>query len=203
MIAKWLSLLLLLSYPVAVHLAPPVGVAILMALLLLMVWTQWRSKQGGGLRLGALVLGFSLFLAMYPGRGELILYLPPVLINLLLLWFFARTLFLPHRPLITLFAEQFHQVEAGPALAAYTRGVTVLWSWLFALMAVESVVLAIWASRETWSLFTNFFNYLLILLVFLVEHRIRIRRLPELEHPGFFGFLLALRHFDPRTLLKS
>ena len=56
---------------------------------------------------------------------------------------------------------------------------------------------------ETWSLFTNFINYLLVLMVFLIEHKIRQLSLPKLDHPGFIGFLLALRHFDPRILLKS
>ena len=70
-------------------------------------------------------------------------------------------------------------------------------------MAIESWLLAMLASHAVWSLFTNFINYLIVLLVFMFEYRVRIRRLAQLEHPGFFRFLFSLRKLDMRGLLGS
>lgn len=200
---RGLGLILLLCYPFAVHLSPGIGVAILIALLLQIAWSQWQEGTRWAVWVFIASLWLALFLWWSPDQARMVLYLPPILINLLLLWLFAHTLFPPHRPLITLFAEQFHQVEANLALVRYTRGVTLIWSWVFAALAIESTMLALWASRETWSLFTNLINYLLVLIVFLIERKMRLIRLPNLDHPGLIGFLLALKRIDPRTLLKS
>ncbi|MCU7809621.1 MAG: hypothetical protein KZQ77_00080, partial [Candidatus Thiodiazotropha sp. (ex Notomyrtea botanica)] len=83
----------------------------------------------------------------------------------------------------------------------YTYGVTVLWSALFMIMIVESVLLALYATPEVWSLFTNFINYAFIGLVFFIEYRVRTRKLPHLQHPGFTAFLLSLRHIEWRKLI--
>jgi uncharacterized membrane protein len=135
--------------------------------------------------------------------AQSLLYLPPVLISVLLGLVFAHTLLPGNTPLITSFARFSRAEPLDSVTLTYTRKVTLVWSALFCLLAVESTLLAIFASYPLWSLFTNFLNYLIILLVFALEYRVRIRRLSHLSHPGFIGFLLSLRKFDIRTLRKS
>lgn len=200
---KQLSLILLLCYPPAVHYLPLVAVFIVVSLLLLVGIDNLRRNEPRGYWILALCVMLSVVVLAAPNQADLLLYLPPILINLLLFILFAQTLFARRRPLITRFAERFHNVQADPALYRYTRRVTLVWSWVFALMLLQSLALALFASREVWSLFTNLINYLLILVVFFVEYRIRLHQLPHLNHPGFVGFLLSLKEVNPRELLKS
>lgn len=200
---KQLSVILLLCYPPAVHYLPLGAVFIVLALLLIVGIDNLRKGERRGYWILTLcVMLFSVILAS-PKQADLLLYMPPVLINLLLFVLFAQTLLPRRRPLITAFAERFHNMTADPSTYRYTRRVTQVWSWVFGLMMLQSLLLAIAASREVWSLFTNFINYLLILMIFFVEYRIRLRRLPHLNHPGFVNFLLSLKEVNPRELLKS
>jgi uncharacterized membrane protein len=114
---------------------------------------------------------------------------------------FGYTLLPGQRPLISRFAEILHGHVLDTLTLRYTRGVTLLWSSLFALMTLESLLLGLLAEPAIWSLFTHFINYLVLLLVFFLEYRLRLRHLPHLEHPGFFGFLCSLRRVDWRRLL--
>jgi hypothetical protein len=68
----------------------------------------------------------------------------------------------------------------------------------FAVLALESLLLALFAPLHLWSIFSNFFNYLFLLLFFIVEYRIRVYLFPEVEHPGFFGFVRDLLQLDRR-----
>lgn len=147
----------------------------------------------------ALLLG-SLFLDKDAQR---LLYLPPVLIPLLLGVVFAHSLWSGNTPLITSFARFSRAEPLDSATLSYTRKITLMWSGVFFVLAVESVLLAAYASYPLWSLFTNFLNYLVILLTFALEYGVRVRRLSHLQHPGFIGFLLSLRKFDIRALRKS
>jgi uncharacterized membrane protein len=80
----------------------------------------------------------------------------------------------------------------------YTRNVTLAWVIFFTVLALESLLLALYGSTLVWSLFTNFLNYIFLLLFFLVEYLLRVRLFPEQEHPGFFSFMRSLTKVDPR-----
>ncbi|RLW65414.1 MAG: hypothetical protein B6D70_04535, partial [gamma proteobacterium symbiont of Stewartia floridana] len=75
------------------------------------------------------------------------------------------------------------------------------WSGMFAFLTIESAYLAYFADTETWSLFTNFVNYLIVIAGLLIEYRIRERKLPHLEHPGFWNFVRLVRRIEWRSLL--
>jgi uncharacterized membrane protein len=122
--------------------------------------------------------------------AQWLLYAPPVAINLALCWLFGRTLARGRVPLIARFAVM-EQGTLSPELASYTRKLTWLWTLLFAGAAVASVVLALSGSRDAWSLFTNFLNYLLVAVMFLGEfvyRRLRFR---------------SYRHHSPLQLLRN
>jgi uncharacterized membrane protein len=199
-------LVLLLVYPLTLHLGILEGwllpaVAILLALVLLSALLMLGNGNRSGWLLLLASLGMAVWLTAMHGNPRLLLRLPPVAINGILCILFGATLLAGQKPLITRFAETMHGHALDAAAQRYTRGVTILWTTLFALMMTESALLALLASPETWSLFTNFINYVVVLLVFFLEYRLRIRRLPQLQHPGFAGFLLALSRIDWRKLL--
>lgn len=200
---KLLSFMLLLSYPLTVHYFPLGAVFIVLTLLLLVGIDNLLKEERRGYWILTLCIMLLSVVLSWPKMADFLLYLPPILINLLLFILFAQTLLPRRRPLVTAFAERFHNIEADPFTYRYTRRVTLLWSWVFGLMMLQSLALSVAASREIWSLFTNLINYLLVLIIFFVEYRIRLRQLPHLNHPGFVNFLLSLKDVRPQELLKS
>ncbi len=168
--------------------------------------------SGGGLVMKRARFGWVLLLsgvgllvcqAYYPPAAQVMLFLPPILINLLLCSLFARTLGADATPLISTFARAVHGHELDEVAQHYTRAVTQLWVGLFMLLALVSLLLALFAPLEIWSLFTNLISYILVLLLFIVEYQVRIRHLSHLKHPGFIGFMRLLGTIDLRSLSKS
>lgn len=135
------------------------------------------------------------------GEEALIVYAPPVLINLAMMLLFYRTLMPGSTPLVGRVAAMWRG-ELDAEVARYTRRVTIAWTVFFGLTAVESIGLALFAPLEIWSLFTNCLNYVLVLLFFLVEYRLRHYCLPEHEHLSFRDFCRLLTSTDLRTLAR-
>jgi uncharacterized membrane protein len=111
------------------------------------------------------------------------LYLPPVLIATALFQLFAHTLLPGEEPLLCRFARHLDGVEDERRLG-YARTLTWFWTFFFAAMLVEAVLLALFAPIEIWSLFTNFVNYIVIaglLLLQLIYRSFHLRRLPNLQ----------------------
>ena len=140
-----------------------------------------------------------LYLVWSTHSAGTLLLLPPVLINLAMALIFGSTLLPGATPLITQFSRILKGTLDAKALR-YTRRITLAWVVFFTLMALESVLLALYAPPWVWSLFTNFLNYLFLLLFFLVEYALRVRLFPEQEHPGFIPFIRSLTKVDPRCI---
>ncbi len=100
--------------------------------------------------------------------------------NLLLLWYFARTLRAGSESLITRLARRVHGTLA-PEMAVFTRRVTVAWCVFFAGQVVVSGLLLALAPLEAWSMFINLINLPLIVLMFAGEYLYRTIRYPD--HP--------------------
>ncbi len=153
----------------------------------------WGLTSGGRRAMTAIALtagafGVSLWLAgRFPG---LLLYSPPVVINLLLCGFFARTLLHGRESLVTRFARIGRGGQLAPDLARYTRNLTRAWAGFFALMAAISVTLAVTGPVAAWSIFTNFLNYGLVVLFFILEYT--YRRVRYRHHP----------HVSPREMIS-
>jgi uncharacterized membrane protein len=200
-----LLLIMLISYPIVLHLGvmhdqvrPALGV--LLGLLLVSgMFILSTGSRYGWLLLGSALLG-GVWALSYRSDPTPLLRLPPVVVNGMLCLLFGSTLLPGKRPLIERFAEIIHGHALDQRTLRYTRGATLGWTVLLAFLTLESLLLGLLADAGIWLLFTNYINYLVLLLMFFLEYQLRLRRLPHLEHPGFAGFLLALRRIDWRRL---
>jgi uncharacterized membrane protein len=183
------------AYPLlnhaAVVLREPRWAALGIALVVWALVAGWSSVLVATLTAGA-TFAVSLWLAAH--WPALLLYAPPVTINLALCWFFARTLRRNHEPLVSRFAR----IERGhlPSdLARYTRNLTAAWAVFFVLMAAISVILAVTGPVAVWSLFSNIVNYLLVVLFFIVEYIYRRVRYRHHPHATPWQMICRLRNY--------
>jgi len=187
---------LAVAYPVLVHLA----------VIWPFPWLEWLALAVlsvlplyGALRAGkywawcALIAALIAAVLVVRWHGAYwILLLPPVAIPLSLLVLFGASLRRGQRPMVTRFAL-LARGSLPPDLEHYTRRVTVLWIVVFVILTLSAVLLAVFASRELWSLATNFLHYLLIGGVFVAEYAYRRWRFRHHEHPGFLAYLRGLK----------
>jgi uncharacterized membrane protein len=184
---------MLIGYMSLVHLSVlhgKLGMAFLLLLLpalLLMLPNGTARLVAGLLFLFALYFGLDTVIA----QGPPLFYLPPILINLMLAILFGRTLRPGQTPLITQYSILIRG-KLEPDVVSYTRRVTQLWTLFFIFMATQSLLLALFAPVEIWSLFVNLLNYLFTLMLFVGEFLFRVRYLSSLEHPGFLQFITAI-----------
>lgn len=99
----------------------------------------------------------------------------------LLCFVFARTLGPGREPLCTYFARLVHGTLPA-AIVNYTRGLTLAWALFFGTMALVSTALFHVAPLAVWSGFANFFTGPLIILMFILEYRLRRKLHPHMEH---------------------
>lgn len=200
-LARPVSLLLLASYPVTLHLGVLGGVmwpalAILAALFLLPPLLR-RPTVGRLLWLVAGVVVLVLLFRLAPETVQTIIYAPPLLINLLLFLLFARSLLPGHEPFASHVARLLHD-RPSQVLLNYTRTVTLAWAVFLAVILCEVIYLGLFASLELWSLFTNFYNYLFMGLFFLLEYSLRGFFVPSAERMPLREFFRRLSGIDLR-----
>ena len=139
------------------------GQRLLAALALLataaLAWHAWR---GGGLAPG------SIYVAQH------------VAIHVLLAFVFGLTLVGKRESLITGLARRVHGAMT-PAMAAYSRKVTVAWTVYFVAMALLSLALYALAPFATWAAFANLATPLAMVALFVGEYLLRYRLHPEFE----------------------
>lgn len=144
----------------------------------------------------SLAAGLFLWLS---GYLAVLFYLPSLIINLMFLVVFSVSVLPGNTPLITRFS-MIMKGELDAKAYRYTYRVTLAWAIFFAFLLFETLLLAFFAPPRIWSIFANFLNYVFLLLFFVVEYRIRITLFPEVDHPGFFGFVLDLLRLDWRHI---
>jgi uncharacterized membrane protein len=103
-----------------------------------------------------------------------------VAIHVLLAFVFGLTLQAGREPLVTALARRVHG-HLTPAMAAYSRKVTVAWTAYFLAMAALSLALFAFASFALWAAFANLLTPLAIVAMFLGEYLLRYRLHPEFE----------------------
>jgi uncharacterized membrane protein len=103
-----------------------------------------------------------------------------VVIHLLLAFVFGLTLQGGREALVTALARRVHGTMT-PAMAAYSRKVTVAWTGYFIAMAILSLVLYAVAPFEVWATFANLVTPFAILSMFIGEYLLRYRLHPEFE----------------------
>lgn len=175
-----------LAHQVTAHAAhsPWALLAVLGPMVALLAVGLWR----GGQRLLALALGAGLLgLAWRLGQGTALGVAPQWLylaqhagIHIALGLFFGRSLRPGRQALISALAERVHR-GLTPALAAYTRRLTAVWTGYFVAMTVTSLLLFLLAPLPVWSIFANLVTPLAVAAMFVGEHLLRYRLHPEFE----------------------
>ena len=137
-----------------------------------------------------------LFFCARSGWATYLMYLPPILIPISVMAVFALSLRQGQTPVVTRIATGIRSKTLGeampPELTVYTRRVTQSWVLLLSLIAAGSVLLALFASTELWSVMTNIIMYVLIGGMFLMEYLYRRWRFRHLRHESLPGLLAAL-----------
>lgn len=173
----------MIFYPLLVHLlilykVPLAAVAGLVATSLVYFYTMLRLRARPRVRYAW--IGVYALLAAVGSLNLLTgtvyaLYLPPLLINSALMIVFALTLRRGSMPLV----ERLMRMECfgsglPAALVRYARNLTRVWVGYFAGIVLVSLVLAVCAPLEWWSLFANVLSYLFVALLFLAQYAWRL-----------------------------
>ncbi|WP_322065992.1 COG4648 family protein [Burkholderia ubonensis] len=114
-------------------------------------------------------------LARHFGWG---LYLEHASFNLAMALLFGRTLAAGQTPLCTRFAAMVHGAIT-PAVARYTRQITIAWTLFFVAIAAVSTLLFATAPIVAWSTFANYLSLPLVAVMFAAEHACRRFALPH------------------------
>ncbi len=104
---------------------------------------------------------------------------------------FGRSLGRQRVPLCTRLATLVHGPLTGP-VRRYTRSVTIAWTLFFVAMSITLLSLYLTASLAVWSVFANFCTAPLVALMFIGEHLIRQRALPDMRHASILDTIRAL-----------
>jgi uncharacterized membrane protein len=176
----------IVALPLAAHAliladrAGPIAVAFGWAMAVATALVFIRAGGAAGLELGA-VLG-AVALGWYASAsGPYAVFVPTVAMNLILLWFFGRTLARGREPLVSSIAR-IVRGTLDPEIARYTRRVTWAWCGFFLANAAISLALAAAAPLAAWSFYANVLTFPLVALMFAAEYAYRRRRFPALEH---------------------
>jgi uncharacterized membrane protein len=131
-------------------------------------WKLWFAPVG-------LMLAAAIAMLMGYGAAIGLVLVPSIIVNIILIFIFGHTLLPRREPLITRF-RRFHIGHVTPAFASYTRILTVLWTALFSVMGVVSIVAALSGDIALWSWVSFIAWPLTSLVLFLGEHAYRAIR---------------------------
>jgi uncharacterized membrane protein len=120
------------------------------------------------------------------------LYLEHVSFNLGMALLFGRTLFQGRVPLCTRFAAMIRG-SLTPAIARYTRQITVAWALFFVATAAVSTLMFAVAPIVAWATFANFVALPLVGVMFVAEHACRRFVLPREPHARMLDAIRAYR----------
>jgi len=197
-----IAIALIAAYPLLVHIALVFAVPHLLSIapMLFLAGVCWQGLANRN-KMAWLVFSLlcsAILLLEYLGLTLYLLFLPPVVIPLLLLFIFGRTLHSGREPLITAIGE----AARGPlsqAMRSYTRRLTQLWCLVFVVMIGWSAILPWLKQPELWSWFTNIINYGVVGVLFVGEFMLRKKLFPSHNHPGFFEYLRIIAHANIRS----
>lgn len=173
-LAKLVGLLSVL-YPVILFFALPYfetwQLAVGLLVLLTLRFFSQRDKQSSDLALWLLAVLFCSYAAWYNEVDALRFY--PVLINFVLLFWFAGSLRLPP-PVIERLARLQHP-DLPPEGIRYTRKVTQVWCVFFLINGLAALYTALWCSMACWTLYNGVIAYVLMALLMAIEYLIRLK----------------------------
>lgn len=216
--SRLLPVALALAFPLLAH-ASAVTASLQLATaavacLLILVCLPLRAKPA--LALALFAAGAAVLALLYAsGHAHLPLMLPPVLFNLAIGLYFARSLAPGRMPLIERIVRALNDGQVhDPAVPAYARAWTRAWASILLGLAAVNAVLGLLAAPKgvllslgvappltvplaLWSLFANLLNYLIVAVVFVGEYVYRSRRFPHSDYGGFLGFMKRMGRLGP------
>lgn len=150
----------------------------------------------------------------------LLLYLPPMLGTLFMAWLFGHTLAHDRTPLIAKIIRLMlpPQAEPDPSVWDYARRLTYAWTLLFLGLTLLDFALALivrpdgllalagvaWTgptiAPETWSLFANVLQYVVVAAFFVLEYAYRSRRFPDQPYRNMLDFIRRAIAVSPKLL---
>lgn len=197
--------ILAVLYPIIVHLSVYFDITsialIYFALLLIALTFDLGFKQSVSLSCLIILLITALLFVSLQFSSIFILYLPPIVISLGLFYGFASSLLPGSTPLITRIAAQVYKTNFTSEMERYTKACTVLWAVIMGIMVLETLLLALFASVEVWSLFCNLLNYGFIGLCFIIEYIYRIYRFGQ--KVSLMTYIKTLISMNWRNLIKG
>ena len=197
------AITLMVAYPLVAYLAlwlqqPLLVISYLLLIFVFFAIDKCQNKHwGSGITLFVLI-GVTAYFMQQPAIQYLV-YLPPILILLSLFMLFTQSLQAGQTPLITRYAMLLGDKLEEKHLR-YNRLLTITWSMFFLLMAITSILLAVFFSRETWSLFTHLISYVLVASVFVIEFMYRKHHFAGEIEIGFFQFISKIIKIRPSKL---
>ena len=215
---RLLPVALALAFPVLAHASAVTAslalATIAVACLLILVCLPLRTRPMPALFV--LAAGAALLALLHAsGHAHLPLMLPPVLFNLAVGLYFARSLAPGRMPLIERIVRALNEGQVhDPEVPAYARAWTRAWAGILLTLAAINAVLALLAEPKglllsfglpppvsvpvgLWSLFANLLHCLLVAVVFIGEYAYRRRRFPHSDYGGFVGFLKRVGRLGP------
>jgi uncharacterized membrane protein len=103
-----------------------------------------------------------------------LIFINPVLVNLVMLLLFAASLFYPPSMI-----ERIARLTDGDlphTAVAYTRKVTIVWCLFFFVNGMAAAYTGLFASMEVWAMYNGLIVYIIIGLLFGIEYCVRIQR---------------------------
>lgn len=207
-----IQIILVIAYMGLTHVAVVLGddrIAILALLLLLFLFLQRPIRRGKRWPY-PLLLGGILGMIMAPATpwARLVLFAPPIVINIGLAWLFGHTLVSGKTPLVERIIRLLHRADEvlDPLVFVYARQVTTIWTVLFCINTLLCLGLAMVASPggilsivglvppftipgAYWSLFSDLGCYVLTGILFIAEYNYRKRLFPWQPYRNFLDFL--------------
>lgn len=201
----------LVLYPLAVHVLVMLGVpwiAVLALVVTCLAYLLLNGRRGAQRTLIGWLSVYGLLaaagLASLWSDSVYALYLPPVLINLGLMVFFAFSLRSGSLPLVERLIQLSQPRVTDPLPTDIVRSARrMTWGWVvfFAGTIVVSLALAAFGSLATWSLFTNVIYFALLGLVIVLQHIYRLLRFRGRATGSLRAAVrnvIELSHSDPR-----
>ncbi|WP_321815244.1 MULTISPECIES: hypothetical protein [unclassified Paraburkholderia] len=124
------------------------------------------------------------------------LYIEHASFNLGMALLFGRTLVAGRTPLCTQFASMLHTRDGSalaPAIARYTRQITLAWTLFFVATAAVSTLMFAFAPIVDWATFANYLALPLVGVMFVAEHACRRFALPGERRAGMMESVRAYR----------
>ena len=190
----------IISFPLALHILVLANQATLALALMAVVYLAALSpifvraaRRNLAASAATLALVIALFALVVSQLDKIVLlYVPPVAINLWLMMLFGMSLRKDSLPLISRIAR-LERGELTPELARYTRRLTWIWTLLFLAMASEALLLALFAPLALWSWFANVWNYVFVASLFAGEYVYRRVRFAHYGHASPLALFRLMR----------